>query len=59
VIRKFKVDINVLHGNLKHTNAGVLGTLSVILTGEEVKQAISFLQSLGVGVEVNSFDKQA
>jgi D-methionine transport system ATP-binding protein len=59
VIRKFKVDINVLHGNLKHTNTGVLGTLSVILTGEEVKQTVAFLKSLGVGVEVNSFSEQA
>ncbi|MDR1013326.1 MAG: ATP-binding cassette domain-containing protein [Lactobacillales bacterium] len=59
IIRKFRVDINVLHGNLKHTNTGILGMLSVILTGEEVEQTITFLKSLDVGVEVNSFDKQA
>ncbi|MDR3156574.1 MAG: methionine ABC transporter ATP-binding protein [Lactobacillales bacterium] len=56
VIRKFSVDINVLHGNLKHTNSGIIGTLGVILTGKEKEETISFLQELGVQVEVQSFE---
>lgn len=56
VIRKFSVDINILHGNLKHTNSGIIGTLGVIFTGKEKKETISFLQELGVQVEVQSFE---
>ena len=52
VIRKFDVDINIVHGKIVHTQDGGVGTLFVQLTGKEVSQALTYIETLGVEVEV-------
>ncbi|GAA5417787.1 methionine import ATP-binding protein MetN [Paraliobacillus ryukyuensis] len=54
VAKQFKVDLNILHGNVKQTQAGAYGTLYVQITGEEVEitKAIDHIKSIAVEVEV-------
>lgn len=54
VAKKFDVDLNILHGNVKQTQSGAYGTLFVQITGDdkEIEEAISFITSTSVQVEV-------
>ncbi|WP_182201549.1 methionine ABC transporter ATP-binding protein [Paraliobacillus salinarum] len=54
VAKKFDVDLNILHGNVKQTQSGAYGTLFVQITGDdkEIGEAISFITSTSVQVEV-------
>lgn len=54
VIRKFEVDVNVVQGNISHTQGGAYGTLILQLVGEEklVEQAIHYLHEQHVQTEV-------
>lgn len=54
VIRKFNVDVNIVQGNISHTQAGPYGTLVLQLVGEEdlVEAAIGYLHEQNVQTEV-------
>ncbi|MFB1051186.1 methionine ABC transporter ATP-binding protein [Paraliobacillus sp. JSM ZJ581] len=54
VAKKYNVDLNILHGNVKQTQSGAYGTLFVQITGEdeEIEKAINFITSTSVQVEV-------
>ncbi len=54
VIRKFDIDVNIVQGNISHTQAGPYGTLILQLVGENqmVEQAIDYLHEQHVQTEV-------
>lgn len=54
IIRKFKVDVNILHGDISHTQNGPYGALFVHIDGEatDVDQAIDFIIDKQVKAEV-------
>lgn len=54
VIRKFNIDVNIVQGNISHTQAGAYGTLILQLVGEEefVEAAIGYLHEQNVQTEV-------
>lgn len=56
VAKKFAVDINILHGNVKQTQAGAYGTLFINITGDdtEIDKALAFITSTSVEVEVKT-----
>jgi D-methionine transport system ATP-binding protein len=56
-IRKFSVDVSILAGHLRQTNAGNIGTLTVALTGEETEKqkAVAYFKQVGLKVEVKEF----
>lgn len=56
VAKKFDVEINILHGNVKQTQAGAYGTLFVNIIGEElvIEEAIRYITSTSVEVEVKT-----
>jgi D-methionine transport system ATP-binding protein len=53
-VRAFDVFISVLAGQLQQTHAGVIGSLTVMIEGEdeEVTKAIEYMQNQKVKVEV-------
>ncbi len=57
-IRKFPVDISVIHGSVQKTHDGSIGHLTVLVTGEKTEQekTIAYFKEQGVGVEVENFD---
>ncbi|QED49234.1 methionine ABC transporter ATP-binding protein [Cytobacillus dafuensis] len=58
LIRDFNITVNILHGNISHTQTGSFGTLFIHLDGDdsEITRAIDFIHSKQVGVEVISND---
>ncbi|WAA11910.1 methionine ABC transporter ATP-binding protein [Fervidibacillus halotolerans] len=54
LIQKQLIVVNILHGNISHTRHGAYGTLFIHMDGkeEEVRNAIQFLLSRQIGVEV-------
>lgn len=54
VAKKFDLELNILQGNIKQTQAGPYGSLYVHITGDDelVEQAIDYIQSTTVKVEV-------
>ncbi len=58
LIRKFEVDVNIVQGNISHTQGGAYGTLILQLNGEPavLEQAIRFLHDEGVRTEVIESD---
>lgn len=56
IIRKFAVDVNIVHGNISPTKSGPYGTLIVQLTGSDadVTAAIQYLENKGIKSEVIS-----
>ncbi|GHH97626.1 methionine ABC transporter ATP-binding protein [Neobacillus kokaensis] len=56
VIRDFNVVVNILQGNISHTQNGSYGTLFIHLDGQqnEIQKAIDYIHSQQVGVEVIS-----
>ncbi|WP_066314303.1 methionine ABC transporter ATP-binding protein [Bacillus sp. FJAT-29814] len=56
VIRDFDVVVNILQGNISHTQNGSYGTLFIHLDGQtnEIQNAIDYIHSQQVGVEVIS-----
>ncbi len=56
IIRKFAVDVNIVHGNISPTKSGPYGTLIVQLTGSDadVAAAIQYLENKGIKSEVIS-----
>ncbi|WP_117168966.1 methionine ABC transporter ATP-binding protein [Paraliobacillus sediminis] len=56
VAKRFDVEVNILHGNVKQTQAGAYGTLFVNIIGEEsvIDEAIGFITSTSVEVEVKT-----
>lgn len=54
VAKRFDVELNILHGNVKQTQAGAYGTLFVQITGkeEEIEKSIRYIKSTLVEVEV-------
>lgn len=54
VAKKFDVELNILHGNIKQTQAGPYGSLYVHITGRDelIESAIKYIQSTTVKVEV-------
>ncbi|MBS4190659.1 methionine ABC transporter ATP-binding protein [Bacillus sp. FJAT-49705] len=56
LIRDFNITVNILHGNISHTQTGSYGTLFIHLDGDEseITRAIDFIHSKQVGVEVIS-----
>lgn len=55
ISRKFKLDVNILHGKITQTQKGAYGTMYVQFEGEqdEIERAIHYIQSTSVEVEVN------
>ncbi|GCF95106.1 methionine import ATP-binding protein MetN 2 [Enterococcus florum] len=53
-IRKYKVDISIVYGNIERADGNSFGTLTVQLAGDEkeINQAIAYIQSQHVEVEV-------
>lgn len=53
-IRKFQVDISIVYGNIERADGNSFGTLTVQLTGtaKEIDQALAFIRSQNVDVEV-------
>ncbi|PXW91419.1 D-methionine transport system ATP-binding protein [Streptohalobacillus salinus] len=58
VAKKFKVDVNILQGNIKRTQEGAYGSLYVQMVGEEVtvQEAIQYIEQTSVEVEVITHD---
>lgn len=54
LIRKFKIDVNIVQGNIAHTHNGAYGTLILQLDGEEsiIQEAIHYLNDQDVRTEV-------
>jgi D-methionine transport system ATP-binding protein len=54
LIRTYKVNANILYGNIDTIQATPFGTLIVEISGEEIsiKAAFNYLQSLDLGIEV-------
>ncbi len=54
LIRKHEISVNILQGEISHTQSGSYGTLFLHLDGtdEEVEKAIEFIYAQQVGVEV-------
>ncbi|KUP05147.1 methionine ABC transporter ATP-binding protein [Bacillus coahuilensis p1.1.43] len=57
-IRKFEIDVNILQGNITHTQKGAIGTLLIHIEGseEETTKSIAYLQEQSLGVEVIQHD---
>lgn len=58
LIRKHPVDINIVQGNIAHTQRGAYGTLILQVKGaqQEIAEALSFLNAEGVQTEVMAND---
>ena len=52
MMRKFEVDVNFLGGNIQQIGRRRVGQLQVELKGEQVPQALAYLQEEGLRVEV-------
>lgn len=54
LVKKYQVDANILSGNIEHLKDQPFGTLLVEIAGNngDTEQAIEYLQSLGLGIEV-------
>ena len=52
MMRKFEVDVNFLGGNIQQIGRRRVGQLQVELKGEQVPQALAYLQEKGLRVEV-------
>ncbi|MGL4372832.1 MAG: NIL domain-containing protein, partial [Turicibacter sp.] len=52
VIRKYNVDINIIHGKVVQTQDGEYGSLYVQFTGVDVDNALTYLQNSGLEIEV-------
>ncbi len=54
LIRKYDIDVNIVQGNISHTQGGAYGTLILQLVGDEklVEQAIHHLHEQNVQTEV-------
>lgn len=54
LIRKYPVDINIVHGNISHTQRGAYGTLIIQIKGSqpEIAQALAFLNEESIQTEV-------
>lgn len=54
LIRKYKIDVNIVQGNIAHTHNGAYGTLILQLDGEEsiIQEAIHYLNEQDVRTEV-------
>ena len=48
VIRKYDVDINIIHGKVVQTQDGGYGSLYVQLTGNDINSALNYLKEAGV-----------
>ncbi|MBQ0138789.1 MAG: methionine ABC transporter ATP-binding protein [Kurthia sp.] len=58
LIRKFDVEINIVHGNISPTKSGPYGTLIVQVSGEDadVEKAVQYLAAEGIKSEVMSHE---
>ncbi|WP_067844002.1 methionine ABC transporter ATP-binding protein [Amphibacillus sediminis] len=58
VAKQYEVELNIIQGNIKQTQAGAYGALYLHITGEDqvIDQAISFIRSTSVEVEVIDHD---
>ncbi len=58
LIRKYPVDINIVQGNIAHTQRGAYGTLILQIKGSEpeINEAIAFLNAEDVQTEVMAND---
>lgn len=52
LIRSFNITVNIIQGKISPTQNGSYGTLYIHLDGEEKEQALQFLQSQEISVEV-------
>ena len=52
VIRKYDVDINIIHGKVVQTQDGGYGSLYVQLTGNDINSALNYLKEAVVEIEV-------
>ncbi|MDE0584001.1 methionine ABC transporter ATP-binding protein [Planococcus sp. A6] len=54
LIREYTVEVNIVHGNISHTQRGAYGTLILQLKGpaEEISKALAFLGAHDVQTEV-------
>lgn len=52
VIRKYDVDINIIHGKVVQTQDGGYESLYVQLTGNDINSALNYLKEAGVEIEV-------
>ncbi|AOV06957.1 methionine ABC transporter ATP-binding protein [Sporosarcina ureilytica] len=54
LIRKFNIDVNIVQGNISHTQAGAYGSLILQLVGDDkiIEQAIRYLHEHDVQTEV-------
>ena len=52
VIRKYDVDINIIHGKVVQTQDGGYGSLYVQLTGNDINSALNYLKEAGVEIDV-------
>lgn len=58
LIRKFNIDVNIVQGNISHTQAGAYGSLILQLVGEDdlIAEAIDYLHKHDVQTEVIGHD---
>ncbi|MDS9472751.1 methionine ABC transporter ATP-binding protein [Sporosarcina pasteurii] len=58
LIRKFNIDVNIVQGNISHTQAGAYGTLILQLVGDDelIEKAIGYLHEQDVQTEVIGHD---
>lgn len=58
LIRKFDVEVNIVHGNISPTKSGPYGTLIVQISGDDanVERAVQYLTTEGIKSEVMSHE---
>ncbi|UJF27985.1 methionine ABC transporter ATP-binding protein [Planococcus sp. 107-1] len=58
LIRKYPVDVNIVQGNIAHTQRGAYGTLILQMKGsaQEISEALTYLNAESVQTEVMSND---
>ncbi len=54
IVRRFEVDVNIVHGKIVQTQDGEVGSLYIHLTGTQINEALAYMDDLGVEIEVMS-----
>ena len=54
LVRRFSVDINIVHGKIVQTQVGEIGSLYIHLTGHQIEEALRYMRKIGLEFEVIS-----
>lgn len=52
LVRKFDVNVNIIGGSIQNIGGGRVGRLQVEITGDQVVQALAYLNEIGLKVEL-------